>query len=58
MDEERTLSSIAITYIKHGLMRQQELEGLKTLLKDSTDKRAIQIHYNGHEYDTRKDYFL
>lgn len=58
MDEERTLSSIAMTYIKHGLMRQKELEGHKVLLKNSTEKRAIQIHFNGHEYDTRKDYFL
>lgn len=58
MDVEKTLLSIAMTYIKHGLMQKQELEGFKTLLKDSTDRRAIQIFNNGDWYDTRKDYFL
>ncbi len=58
MDEDRTLSSIAVTYIKHGLIGQKEIEGLKVLLKNSTDRRAIQVLNNGHEYDTRKDYFL
>lgn len=58
MDVEKVLLSIAMTYIKHGLMQQQELEGHKVLLKDSTDKRAIQIFNNGNWYDTRKDYFL
>lgn len=58
MDVDITLSSIAVTYIKYGLMGQKELEGHKDLLKDCTDKRAIQVFYNGHEYDTRKDYFL
>jgi hypothetical protein len=58
MDIERTLLSITMTYIKHGMIQQQELEGFKALLKDSTDKRAIQIFNNGHEYDTRRDYFI
>jgi len=58
MDVDITLSSIAVTYIKHGLMRQEELEGHKDLLKDCLNRRAIQVFNNGHEYDTRKDYFL
>lgn len=58
MDEERTLCSLAITYIKNGLMQQHELEGFKDLLKDSSDRRAIQVFNNGIWYDTRKDYFI
>jgi hypothetical protein len=56
--EERLLCSLAMTYIAHGLITQQELEGMKYLLKDSTDRRAIQVFNNGDWYDTRKDYFL
>lgn len=56
--EERLLCSLAMTYIAYGLMTQRELEGFKDLLKDSTDRRAIQVFNNGHWYDTRKDYFL
>lgn len=58
MDENIILSSIAMTYMEHGLLQQEELEGFKYLLRDSTDKRAIQIHNNGIWYDTRKDYFI
>lgn len=57
MDVDKTLLSIAMTYIQHGYMETKELEGLKVLLKDSTDRRAIQIHNNGVQYDTAKDYF-
>lgn len=58
MDENIVLSSITITYLKHGLIQQPELEGFKYLLKSSTDKRAIQIFNNGTWYDTKKDYFI
>ena len=58
MTEDQHLLSITMTYIKHGLIKEKELEGIKTLVKDSTDKRAIQIFNNGDWYDTRKDYFL
>lgn len=58
MDVERTLLSIAMTYINHGCMETKTLEGLKCLLKDSTDRRAIQVFNNGVYYDTRKDYFI
>ena len=58
MDVERTLLSITMTYIQHGYMDKATLEGIKHLLKDSTDRRAIQVFNNGVWYDTRKDYFL
>lgn len=58
MTEDQHLLSITMTYIKHGLIKEKELEGIKTLVKNSTDKRAIQIFNNGDWYDTRKDYFL
>lgn len=58
MDVERTLLSITMTYIKHSCMDAQTLEGIKTLVKDSTDRRAIQIFNNGTWYDTMNDYFL
>ena len=56
MKVEVTLLSIANTYAED--MSQQELDLWKQLLKDSTDRRAYRIFNNGHEYDTRKEYFL
>lgn len=58
MDVEAILLSTAMAYLNHGGMSKAELEGLKTLLKDSTDRRAIQVFNNGVYYDTRKDYFI
>lgn len=57
MDADITLLSITMTYLKHGCIKTKELEGFKSLIKDSTDRRAIQILNNGHWYDTRDDYF-
>lgn len=56
MDEERTLLSIANTYA--STMTQKELDGWKSLLKDSTDRRAYRIFNNGQQYDTAKEYFI
>lgn len=58
MTSEQHLLSIAMTYIHDGEITKEQLEGFKELLKDSTDKRAMQVFNNGIYYDTRKDYFL
>lgn len=58
MDVDSTLLSITMTYLNHGCMSKTELEGFKVLLKNSTDRRAIQVFNNGHWYDTSIDYFV
>ena len=60
MDSERTLLSIINTYLDAGLVKPDsaELELWKELLKDSTERLAYRVFNNGHEYDTRKEYFL